>query len=342
MHIPDGFLSPQTCAAAWAVAVPAWFLSWRQIKSRYHAGTASHLGLAAAFVFLVQMINMPIPGGTTGHATGAALITLALGPAAGILAVSMALLLQALVFGDGGIMAYGANVLSMAVVQSGVAWLLWKLIARPGASALLRTAAGFAAAYGAVVAGGAVTGLMLGLQPVLFKGNDGLPLYFPLGLAVSLPAMIISHLLIGVVEGGITAGAMKILQRLPGFKLAAPLPFAARRKVTVFLAAFALAVPLGIFLPMMFQAGDPWGEWSPEETARVAQQASVPAGMDKYADKYSAPVPDYQFLEAQSVTGETMQYVGSALLGLLLVVALCFPLHHLQQRRLQKLREARK
>lgn len=342
MHIPDGFLSPQTCAAAWAVAVPAWVFSWRQIKARYHTGTASHLGLAAAFVFLVQMINLPIPGGTTGHATGAALVTLALGPAAGILAVSMALLLQALVFGDGGILAYGANVASMALVQCAVAWGVWKLVVRAGTSRAGRAAGAFAAAYAAVVAGGGFTGLLLGLQPVLFHDAAGVPLYFPLGLGVSLPAMLGSHLLIGALEGGLTAGALRMLEKLSGFEMATPLPFSARRRLAFAVAVLVIVVPVGIFLPMAFKAGDPWGEWSPEETAQMAGQTAVPAGMEKYAEKYHAPVPDYQFLEARTVAGETIQYVGAALLGVLLVIGLCFPLHKLQQRRLRKLRENQK
>ncbi len=335
MHIPDGFLSPQTCAVAWAVSAPVWYIAWTRIKSRFDTTAAAHIGLAGAFVFLLQMINVPIPGGTSGHATGAALVTIALGPAAGILAVSLALLLQAVVFGDGGIWAFGANVLSMAIVQSAVAWTVWRLIVKDPAGTKLRSIGAFIAAWTAVVCGGHTTGLMLGAQPALFTGPDG-PLYFPLGFSVSVPAMVIGHILIGVIEAAITLGAIHVLARLPDFQLAQPLPVAARKKLYAAVAIMAFLVPAGIFLPMLAGAGDPWGEWSPEETAEIAGQTTVPAGMIKYSDNYPAPVPDYAFTEPETAAGESIQYVGSAILGVILVILLMLPLHKMQQRRLPR------
>lgn len=332
MHIPDGFLSPQTCAVTWALSAPVWYVAWTHIKSRFDSTTAAHIGLAAAFVFLLQMINVPIPGGTSGHATGAALVTIALGPAAGILAVSLALLLQAVVFGDGGIWAFGANVLSMAIVQSIAAWAIWRLIVKDPANTKLRSIGIFLAAWAAVVCGGLTTGIMLGAQPAFFTGPEG-PLYFPLGFSVSIPAMVISHILIGIIEAAITLGAIHLLARLPEFQPFRPLPMPALKRLYAAVTVMIFLVPAGIFLPMLAGSGAPWGEWSPQEAAEIAGQTSVPAGMIKYSDTYAAPIPDYAFTSPETVASESIQYIGSALLGVLLVILLMLPLHMMMHHR---------
>lgn len=340
MHIPDGFLSPQTCAVCYATTAPFWYAAWRSLKRQFESTTAAHVGMAAAFVFLLQMINVPIPGGTSGHAIGTAIVAIALGPAAGIIAASLALLLQALVFGDGGLWAYGANVLSMSVVQAWVAWGVWSFLGR-GASGKRMALAAFAAGYLAAVTGATLTGVMLGLQPLLHRDLGGMPMYFPLGLGVSLPAMLGSHLLLGIVEGAVTMGAIKALAAIPEFKISEP---TARtrggwRLIATGIALMILIVPAGIVLPGLFNA-EPWGEWSPEEAARVAGQPHPPAGMARYAEGYTAPVPDYQFGESANMAGESAQYMGAALLGVALVALISFPLYKLQQKRLRRMRES--
>jgi len=335
MHIPDGFLSPQTCAACWVAATPVWVVAWKNLRRRFEATTAAHVGLGAAFVFLLQMINVPIPGGTTGHAVGAAMVTIALGPAAGIISVSLALMLQAVLFGDGGILAYGANALTMAIIQPLVAWGIWRALAK------FKSLAGFMAGYLSAVAGAAVTGLLLGLQPHLFHGPGGAPLYFPLGLKITIPAMVGAHLFIGIIEGGVTLGAVRILARIPGFELASPAPPGSMRRLIAGAAIMIVLAPAGVLLPWIAGSGAPWGEWSPEETAQVAGHAQVPAGMQDYAEKYNAPVPDYQFQETASLGSESIQYAGSALLGVLAVCLACIPIHYLQKRRLAHLERRR-
>src|SRR5512135_2695208 len=114
MHIPDGYLGPATYGTLFGAAVPFWaFASWklnRTLKSRQ----APYLALGAAFSFVIMMFNIPMPGGTSGHATGTALIAILLGPWAAVIAVSVALAIQALLFGDGGITALGANCFNIA------------------------------------------------------------------------------------------------------------------------------------------------------------------------------------------------------------------------------------
>src|SRR4051794_34058779 len=134
MHIPDGYLSPSTCAALYALATAGWYTALRKVKRMLVARTIPLISVFAAFSFVVMMFNIPLPGGTTGHAVGVAIAAIVLGPWASIMAISVALAIQALLFGDGGITTLGANCFNMAIMGSLVAYGVYKLIA--GASDL--------------------------------------------------------------------------------------------------------------------------------------------------------------------------------------------------------------
>src|SRR5512140_372828 len=129
MHIPDGYLSPATCAALYAGAAPFWYVALRRVRRAMHTRLVPVLSLVAAFSFVVMMFNIPLPGGTTGHAVGVGLATIVLGPSASVLAVSIALVIQAFFFGDGGITAIGANCFNMAGVGSVVAFAVYRTVA---------------------------------------------------------------------------------------------------------------------------------------------------------------------------------------------------------------------
>ena len=116
MHIPDNYLSPQTDAVMAVAMVPVWAHCIKKVRATLDREHMAFLGICAAFSFLLMMFNVPLPGGTTGHAVGGALIALLLGPEAAAIAVSVALALQALLFGDGGILSFGANCFNMAFV----------------------------------------------------------------------------------------------------------------------------------------------------------------------------------------------------------------------------------
>src|SRR6266498_2523433 len=128
MHIPDGYLSPQTCAAAYAVALPTCAIAARRVSRVVKTRNVPTLAILAALSFLIMMFNVPIPDGTTAHAVGGVLIAVLLGPWAAVIAVSIALLIQALFFGDGGVLAYGANVFNMAVVMPFVGYGVYRAI----------------------------------------------------------------------------------------------------------------------------------------------------------------------------------------------------------------------
>src|SRR6476469_4190083 len=122
MHIPDGYLSPATCAVMYAAATPFWYTALRRLKRLLNTRMVPLLSVFAAFSFVIMMFNLPLPGGTTGHAVGMGIAAIVLGPWMSILAVSTALLVQAVFFGDGGISTYGANCFNMGVSGSLVAY----------------------------------------------------------------------------------------------------------------------------------------------------------------------------------------------------------------------------
>ena len=140
MHIPDGYLSPATCAALYAGAAPFWYVAVQRVKKALQTRLVPLLSLFAAFSFVVMMFNLPLPGGTTGHAVGVGLASVVLGPWAAMLAVSVALVIQALFFGDGGITAIGANCFNMAIVGALVSYAVYRLLA--ARAPLHRSAAG--------------------------------------------------------------------------------------------------------------------------------------------------------------------------------------------------------
>jgi len=128
VHIPDGYLSPQTCVVGFLVAVPVLAAAATKVHKRVKTRNVPTLAVLAAGCFLVMMFNVPIPDGTTAHAVGGALVAILLGPWAAVIAVSVALVFQALLFGAGGVCAYGVSVFHMANVLAFVSSGRYRLI----------------------------------------------------------------------------------------------------------------------------------------------------------------------------------------------------------------------
>ena len=215
MHIPDGYLGPTTCGFFYLLMLPVWTAASRVVKKTLKARQVPLLAIGAAFSFVIMMFNLPIPGGSTGHAVGAVLVAILLGPWAACIAVTVALVVQALLFGDGGITAIGANCFNMAVVEVFVGYYLYRLISigSPVTSKKRIIAAGIAG-YTALNAAALSTAIQFGIQPLIYKTASGQSLYCPYGLNVAIPAMLGEHLLIfGWIEAVITALVVKYLQK---------------------------------------------------------------------------------------------------------------------------------
>ncbi len=215
MHIPDGYLGPATCGFFYAVMLPIWTVASRIVKRTLKARQVPMLAIGAAFSFVIMMFNIPIPGGSTGHAVGGVLVAILLGPWAACIAITVALVIQALLFGDGGITAIGANCFNMAFLLPFAGYYLYKAISyNASTGSRRRVLAAGVAGYAALNLAALLTGIEFGLQPLLHHQAGGQALYCPYGIKVAVSAMAGEHLLIfGWVEAIVTALVVKYLQR---------------------------------------------------------------------------------------------------------------------------------
>jgi cobalt/nickel transport system permease protein len=194
----------------YGVSMAFWGLALKKIKKEVSAKHVPYLAMAAAFSFLIQMFNVPIPGGTTGHAVGAGIIALLLGPWTAVIAISVVLIIQAFVFGDGGITAIGANCFNMAIVMPFVAFWTFNLMKGSSQSGARFVTAAFLSGYIGLTVAALSAALMFGIQPVIASGPDGRPLYAPYPLSIAIPVMAVEHLLLfSIVEGVITVALLK-------------------------------------------------------------------------------------------------------------------------------------
>jgi cobalt/nickel transport system permease protein len=130
MHIPDGFLDGRTATVSAALSVTALGVALNHAKRSLPPQRIPLIGLTAAFIFAAQMLNFPVAGGTSGHLIGAVLAAILLGPSGAVIAVTAVLIVQALLFADGGVLALGANIFNMAVTGSVGGYALYRLICR--------------------------------------------------------------------------------------------------------------------------------------------------------------------------------------------------------------------
>lgn len=286
MHIPDSVLSPATSAVCGAAMLPVWAMAARQVRQRLQTRQAPLLALGAAFCFTIMMFNIPALGGTTAHPVAGTLLAVLLGPWAAVIGISVALAIQALFFGDGGLLAFGANCFTMAFVLPFVGYSVYRLLsARLHSSAPARAFCAAVGSYVGIVAASGIVALLLGIQPALFHEPNGHALYFPFGLNITLPAMLGTHILIaGPAEAMVTGLVVAYLQaaKIPLYgQTAAEQAHRARGRREVLwvglLAMMALS-PLGLLAK-----GEAWGEWDTQgiqaQIQRVEGHAYVPQGM---------------------------------------------------------------
>jgi cobalt/nickel transport system permease protein len=339
VHIPDGYISPASAVALYGAAMPFWWQASRKLKRLLTGQTVPLLALFSAFSFTIMMFNVPTPGGTTAHAVGGTLAAIVMGPWAAIVSVSVALIIQALFFGDGGITTIGANCFNMAIVLPLVGFGIYWLISRNSDPLSRRRL--IAAAIGAYVginAAGLLVGTELGIQPI-FWSHAGRALYAPYPLRVSIPAVMIPHLtLAGIAEVVATVFGVAYVQRVqPGLlsqRSAATVPSGAsgRSKLGLTLAAFIVmivAVPLGLLA-----SGSAWGEWGSSEIGdRVGY---VPSGLNHMQSIWRAPFTGYSLpwvSSNASFAQLAVAYILSAVVGIGMIFVVAFSLKILAKRR---------
>lgn len=334
MHIPDNYLSPQTDAVMAVAMVPVWVHCIKKVRATLDREHMAFLGICSAFSFLLMMFNVPLPGGTTGHAVGGALIALLLGPEPACIAVSVALALQALLFGDGGILSFGANCFNMAFVLPFVAAIVFRAL-----NSRLHDKS-WGTAVSAVVAGwvglcvaALCAAIEFGIQPMLFTNASGAPLYCPFPLSVSIPAMLIPHMLVaGVVEGVASAAIYGFIKKTAPSIIVGPEATdgllsakTVTAKKTSLIPTIILVVALVVATPLgLLATGDAWGEWDAEGAATAVQEAgdtSLKASVGLDAPTFADMLPTGDYLQAYSeannldFAGQAAMYILSGVIG---------------------------
>ena len=204
MHVPDGFINAQVSIGSGIVSFATLWAYVRNAKNLVADKLIALTGMMSALIFVLQMINFPIAAGTSGHLLGGALAVIVLGPHLGIICISIVVVIQSLLFADGGLSALGINVFNMAIVTSLVGWLVitsWKKL--------------FGEANISIISGSIVAGLL----SVIFS-SIAFVFEYALGGTVAVPlssvllAMLSTHLLIGLGEGVITALIVSLLLKV--------------------------------------------------------------------------------------------------------------------------------
>lgn len=292
MHIPDGFLSVAVSITLWLLSALVIFFALKIVSRDLGEKDIPMMGVLAAAIFAGQMLNFAVTGGTSGHLLGAALATIILGPWPAVLVMTSVVGIQALIFQDGGLLALGANLFTMAVVGPSVSYFVYTIIQKLSAGKKWGVfAGGFLA--------GSISVFIASLGVALMLAVSGTS---PANIAV--PAMAGIHTLIGIGEGLITTGALVFL-------------FAARPdllksrngtgKSTIWAGGLAIAAVLAVISPLA--SANPDGlEWVAEEKG--------------FIDTAQGPlfdiIPDYVL---PGISNEAVATILAGLVGILIVAA---------------------
>ncbi|MGL4760456.1 MAG: cobalt transporter CbiM [Sarcina sp.] len=323
MHIPDNYLSPSTCAVMGVVMIPIWVKSVSKVKKELSKRKIPLLGVFAAFSFLIMMFNVPTPGGTSAHAVGTALAAIILGPWAAIISTSIALLIQALFFGDGGVLAYGANAFNMGAVMAFSGYFIFKfakmILAKKFKGSKGELIAAFIAGYIALNLAALCAAIELGIQPLLFHNAAGQALYCPYPLSVSIPAMMSAHSIIGLIEGAVTLVVYGYIKKTsPETIYNSDVKYDGEERTgKVYKGFIGLVIAMVILVPIgLFAASrSAWGEWDGSELKDMI--GYLPKGMS-HGDIYNAVGSGYGFSGMNEITG----YILSAVIGVVVLIIL--------------------
>lgn len=297
MHVPDGFINAQVSVATGVISLGTLWAYIRNAKNLVADKLIALTGMMSALIFVLQMINFPIAAGTSGHLLGGALAVIVLGPSLGIICISIVVVIQSLLFADGGLSALGVNVLNMAIITSLTGWLtitFWKKL--------------FGDSQFTLISGSVIAGLL----SVVFS-SIAFVMEYAIGGTVSVPlgsvliAMISTHLFIGLGEGVITALIISLLLRVRS-----DLVYANTKKDK----SNNLSTSYGIFIVLILSL-----------TLITPYASSSPDGLESVASNFGFEETDGVVLLLEdygisSVNNNFISTILSALLGILSIAGL--------------------
>jgi len=272
MHIPDGFLEPKVWVSLTAVSAAAVAYASKKVSKNLDEKKVPLMGVIAAFVFAAQMVNFPVGGGTSGHLMGGVLIATIMGPFAALLMISTVLIIQALLFQDGGITALGANIFNMGIVGAGLGYLTFKGLNRVTGNLNFAL---FTASWLSVVTAAGIAAAELSISGVI-------------PISVSLPAMTGVHAIIGIGEGAITIAALGLISGVSkdvfyGVQTVEVRKVQRRPMLWILLAVSML---VAVFIA-------PFASEFPDGLEKVAESLGF---LKRGTSKVTSPLPDYQIL----------------------------------------------
>ena len=297
MHVPDGFINAPVSAATGLISLGTIWAYIRSAKNLVADRLIALTGMMSALIFVLQMINFPIAAGTSGHLLGGALAVIVLGPSLGIICIAIVVVIQSLLFADGGLSALGVNLLNMAVVTSVIGWIAistWKRV--------------FNESYSSIISGSFVAGLL----SVVFS-SIAFVLEYAIGGTVAVPlgnvliVMISSHLLIGIGEGVITALIVSLLLRVRSDLVYVNQNKNQNDKATSFYGLFIILI-LSLTLLTPYASSSPDGLESVAETYDFNEESGIILFLDDYGIK--------------NINNNFLSTVLSAVLGVVVIVAI--------------------
>jgi cobalt/nickel transport system permease protein len=293
VHVPDGLMDPVVALVGtveFLIVIAAVLLvSSKRMKEQ----NLPRIAVLCAGIFVAQMLNFPIGGGTTGHLIGAALLAILAGPLMAIIGMTVVLIIQALMFGDGGITAFGINATNMAIIAPLAGWGVYTLI-KPMCDRTGRSGEGIAvaiAAWSSVFIASAACAAQLAVSYAISDGAYGI-----VG-SVSIPAMLGYHAVIGVGEAIISVGVVAYLTTVSPRAFSVPEPGPAGKglvsRITsskLALASLSILLVFALALPLYFLYSSE-GEDGLERTmsdAGVGEQEQLLSAPFSYGDEYFA------------------------------------------------------
>ena len=335
MHMANELLSVPVAAGTLAIAAGGLGLICRKVRRIVHSDKLPLMGILGAFVFAAQMVNFQLPAmpGTSGHMVGAVLLAIILGPHLAAIVISSVIIVQCLIFQDGGLLALGCNIINMGLAPSYVGYFLYRIITAGRSSSLRTHVAAMLACLVALEIGAVLVPIEAALSGVLV-----------VPFATFLLTMVGVHFLVGLVEGVITVAVLSYLQQVRPDLVLDSLPGKIRLSIKAVLVTFVIiAIVVAAGLSLLASKLPDGLEWSylerpdqPDFKPIVSNKNSTAAAVDEMQARYT-PMPAYSIRGASADTSKGWTSFGGVVGSVLTMVVVWIVMSLLRRKRAKTL-----